>query len=102
VLERPEISDPLLEATREALRQGSLGIVHDFGLYVHFWGLSFETIMTPLVFWHGQADATVPVSHTRYLADVLPKARAHMLPGEGHFSLPVNHMTEILTSLLPP
>lgn len=100
VLQRREISIALLEATREALRQGSAGVLHDFNLYAHPWDLNFDAIMTPVVLWHGQADATVPVSHTEYLAGVLPKARARVLPEEGHFSLPVNHMTEILALLL--
>ncbi|MGC1951244.1 MAG: alpha/beta hydrolase [Gammaproteobacteria bacterium] len=100
VLQRPDIGNPLLVATREALRQGATGIVHDLILYAHFWSLSFPTITTPIALWHGQADATVPVSHTRYLAEVLPNARAHVLAGEGHFSLPVNHMAEVLAFLL--
>lgn len=100
VLRRPEISKPLLEATREALHQGSSGAVYDLTLYTRFWGLNFQAITTPIALWHGQLDATVPPSHTRYLAAVLPKAQASVLPREGHFSLPVNHMSKILAFLL--
>ena len=46
-----------------------------------------------------QLDATVPVAMGRYLARTIPKCRACFIPGEGHFSLPVNHLEEILAAL---
>jgi hypothetical protein len=36
----------------------------------------------------------------RHLAAVIPQCQARFLPEEGHFSLPVNHMEEILRILV--
>jgi hypothetical protein len=36
------------------------------------------------------------------LAAAIPGCRARFYPGEGHFSLPVRRMNEILSALLGP
>jgi pimeloyl-ACP methyl ester carboxylesterase len=37
--------------------------------------------------WHGEVDPIVPVTHGRWLAEHIPKAQLHTLPGEGHASI---------------
>lgn len=44
----------------------------------------------------------IPVAIGRYLAKHLPNCGARFLPGEGHFSLPVNYAGEILRALVMP
>lgn len=61
---------------------------------------NFQDIDITVELWQGEADAVVPPSHGHYQAESLVNGRAMFLPEEGHFSLPVNHMNEMLCSLL--
>ena len=69
-------------------------------IYAAPWGFEPEAIDMPIALWHGTADDTVPVTQGRELADRLPDCNARYLDGEGHFSLPVEHMEEIVETLL--
>ncbi|MGF1615364.1 MAG: alpha/beta fold hydrolase [Gammaproteobacteria bacterium] len=100
VLARPDISRWLLDSSQEALRQGPRGILQDFVLYANAWGFLFQQIPMPVGIWHGGADMTVPPSHAQFLAQALPRARLQLLAEEGHFSLPINFMDDILGELL--
>lgn len=99
VLQRPEGLGPLLASFREALRGGPRGALWEFVLYAHDWGFALRDITIPIDLWHGEDDRVVPASHGRYQAATLPYARAHLIPREGHFSLIVNYMDEILRAL---
>jgi pimeloyl-ACP methyl ester carboxylesterase len=99
-LSRPEIKSVLCASVREALRSGVKGALQDMVLYAHDWGFDLTRIRAPIMFWHGEADVTVPVSHTRALAEVFPHAQVFTFPGEGHFSLPVEHSDEIIERLI--
>ncbi len=96
VLKRPEIEAIFLASMREALRHGPQGALLEFKLYAHSWGFPLEEIRLNIHLWQGEADATVPVSHARYLEQALPHVNVHYLPQEGHFSLPVNYPDRIL------
>jgi pimeloyl-ACP methyl ester carboxylesterase len=99
-LGRPEIRAVFCASIREALRPGMRGALLDFVLYSRDWGFRLGDIRLPLTFWHGEADATVPLSHSLLLAAAMPAARVIRRPGEGHFSLPINHADEMLKALL--
>lgn len=98
-LGRPEIRSEVCAALRESLRQGLRGPLLDMTLYTQTWPFDPAGIAAPVSFWHGEADATVPVCHAR-MAAVMPKADLRLLPDEGHFSLPVEHAEAILENLL--
>ncbi len=99
-LTRPEIKAALCASVREALRSGGEGAVQDMILYAHDWGIDLAQIRMPTTFWHGEADVTVPLSHTLALAERLPHAQVFTFPGEGHFSLPINRADEIIKTLI--
>lgn len=100
VLSRPEVRAIVCSALREGLRQGPRGALRDMALYAREWPFDPAAITAPISFWHGEADATVPVCHTQLVAKDLPQAKVRILPGEGHFSLPIEHADEILETLL--
>lgn len=100
VLSRPEVRAIVCAALREGLRQGTRGALLDMALYAREWPFDPAEITAPVAFWHGDADATVPVCHTHLVAERLPRAKVRILPGEGHFSLPIEHADEILETLL--
>lgn len=99
VLERADVGCVLLASIRESVRTGPFGILYELPLYTHPWDFRPEEIDIAVELWHGEADPIVPVAHTRALLERLAHSRSVILPGEGHFSLPINHMDEILRAL---
>jgi pimeloyl-ACP methyl ester carboxylesterase len=55
---------------------------------------------TPVAIWQGDQDRMVPFAHGQWLAANIPRARAHLLPGEGHLTLRVTSIGRILDDLL--
>lgn len=99
-LSRPDIRADLCASIGEGLRPGMHGALLDFMLYSHDWGFDPAKINLPVALWHGTDDITVPPCHSRMLAEPLAQAQVFDWPGEGHFSLPINHAEPILGALL--
>jgi len=102
VLARPAIREAVLNAFREGFRWGSRGCLVDLEIFRKPWGFSLEEIETPVHLWHGERDATIPASLGRVQAEALRECAAVFHPEEGHFSLPINRMGEILEALRRP
>jgi len=103
-LDRKVLSDPRVfalfaDAFREGLRQGGRGVAHDLALYAGTWETALDSIRVPCYLWHGEQDTAVPVEMGRWLANAVPGCRAKFFPDDGHFSLPVNRIEEILRAL---
>jgi pimeloyl-ACP methyl ester carboxylesterase len=45
-----------------------------------------KEIAVPTTIIHGDKDATVPVARAHEIAEAIPGATLHVLPGEGHFA----------------
>lgn len=97
---RPEVSQALVAAFREALRQGPRGAQFDTALMVGPWDFRPEEIGMPVHLWHGEADQNAPLAMGRYLAEAIPNSEVRFYAGEGHLSLMVNHAEEILSVLV--
>ena len=54
----------------------------------------------PTFVWQGSADLMVPFAHGRWLAGKIPGVTAHLLEGEGHLSVAVGAMDEMLDELV--
>lgn len=54
----------------------------------------------PAFVWQGEEDLMVPFAHGRWLADHLPRAVAHLLPGEGHLSVALGSLDPMLDELV--
>ena len=99
VLSEPAVFRMLSDSFKEALRQGGRGVALDLTLYARPWETAVEAIRVPCHLWHGEQDTTVPVTMGRRLAAALPDCSARFYPDEGHFSLPVRKLEEILATL---
>jgi len=99
VLARPGIRPLFRASMREAARQGTRGLAHDLALYSRPWEFDPASIRAPIHLWHGELDVTVPAAMGRHLARSIPECRATFHPDEGHFSLPIRHMEQILRIL---
>jgi pimeloyl-ACP methyl ester carboxylesterase len=100
VLSNPDVFGMFADSYREAFRQGGRGVAHDLTLYAQPWETALESLRVPCYLWHGEQDATVPIAMAKRLASAIPDCRARFYADEGHFSLPVRRMDEILSALV--
>ena len=96
---QPALLQMSLGSWREAFRAGIAGVQHEATLYTRSWGFRLQDIQGEVHLWHGGNDNNVPVSVGHYVAEAIPNCTATFLEDEGHFTLPYNHMREILTVL---
>lgn len=84
---QPEYAAHLAQVFHRASEQGVIGM-RDDGLAIFGpWGFDVADIAVPVAVWQGDQDAMVPFGHGTWLANAVPGARAHLLPGEGHLSV---------------
>ena len=84
----------------EAVRKGAAGWIDDDLAFTTPWGFDPAAISIPAFLWQGDADLMVPFAHGRWLAERIPGAAAHLLAGEGHISVFVNRVDEVLDELV--
>jgi pimeloyl-ACP methyl ester carboxylesterase len=101
ILRKSAARNTLICAVREAFRQGGRGAAWDFRLYTRPWPFSPRDIRVPTVIWHGGDDHTVPIFTGELHAGQIENAEFKVYPKEGHFSLPIVHVEQILRCLLP-
>ena len=97
--QRPEIYALLREDIAEAFRSGGKGAIRDMVLMTKPWGFELGEIRIPVQLWHGEQDATVPVTIGRALAAALPHCQARFVSDAGHF-LVTDRWQQILTELV--
>jgi pimeloyl-ACP methyl ester carboxylesterase len=100
VFANPEVRTALKDNIVEAFHAGGRGAACELLLLTRPWGFALKDISIPVNLWHGEEDVSVPPSMGRYQARSIPNCRAVFHAGEGHFSLVINHMEEILSDLL--
>lgn len=89
----------MLEATRLGLANGVEGARDDDLAFVSDWGFDLAEVPSASI-WHGAQDRMAPYAHGVWLADHIPGARRHLLPGEGHLSIVIGSFERILDDLL--
>lgn len=101
-LQNPRILSALSAAFRESVRRGHRGPCHELRMAAEPWDFDPASIRVPVLMLHGEVDQVVPASMTREISHMIPGVRAHFYPGEGHYSLPVRHVGEVLEFLASP
>jgi pimeloyl-ACP methyl ester carboxylesterase len=69
-------------------------------LMVSPWGFDPHKIAVPMHIWMGQDDQHAPPVLARYLAEAIPGANLHVMPGEGHISIFYKHAPDIQGTLV--
>ena len=100
IIRRPEVWDVFKLDAAESFRQGARGAAWELVMYSRPWGFRPEEITMEVHLWQGELDKNVPPSMGRYQAGAIPNCRATFHPDEGHISLAVDHMEEILGALV--
>jgi pimeloyl-ACP methyl ester carboxylesterase len=85
---------------RRAVSTGIAGWRDDDLAFVKHWGFDLPSIQSPVAIWQGGADRMVPMAHGAWLAAHIPGAEQHLLPDEGHLSLALNKIGDVLDGLL--
>lgn len=102
-IDRKQITDESGEEMaanfREALKNTVDGWLDDDLAFTVPWGFDLATIEVPAFVWQGSADLMVPFAHGQWLAANVPGATAHLLDGEGHLSVGVGAMPQMLDEL---
>ena len=92
--------DVLFESQRHAWRGSADGVIADAQIYAQPWGFRLEDIHVPVRLWHGKEDRAFSFRIAEETAARLPNCVAHFVENEGHYSLPIRHMREILADLI--
>lgn len=102
LLEDHAMGQNLVESGREAYKINSDGRVDDMLSFVQPWGFELSEIDVPVFLYHGSEDRNVPFGHGEWLAKHVPheKLKTHLLQGEGHLSIFLGPMEEMLDELL--
>ena len=87
---------------RAAVSSGVDGWLDDDLAFTRPWGFALASIGVPVAVWQGSEDLMVPFAHGQWLAEQLPTATAHLLQGEGHLSVAVGKLAEIVSGLRRP
>jgi pimeloyl-ACP methyl ester carboxylesterase len=96
VLQRTEVQQVFRQTMEEAFRNGADGAVRDLVLYSTTWDFALEEIAMPVHFWQGESDVVVPPIMARHFERTVPGCSVTFFPGEGHFSLIVHRLADIL------
>ncbi len=100
VLLLPGIYEVVRDATLGALNRGPASVIADADIYLNEWGFEVSQINTPIHFWHGKQDRNIAWTYTEQLAELIPQAITHWSETDGHYSLPITHAEQILTTAL--
>ena len=95
----PAYRSIMAENMMEALRQGGRGAAWELTLIAQPWDFRLEDVRRRVHLWQGLADEILPAALAQNLARALPVCEARYLPAEGHLSLLVHHIDEVLTQL---
>ncbi len=95
-----EFGESMAATFRESVSHGIDGMVDDDLAFVRPWGVDLAAVSVPVHVWQGSADLMVPFAHGPWLVGAIPGARAHLVDGEGHLSIEIGHLDEILDLLL--
>jgi pimeloyl-ACP methyl ester carboxylesterase len=84
---------------RLSASSGHYGYWDDDQAFVNDWGFELGEIAVPTTIWIAGRDLMVPPAHGRWLAEHVPGAQRLELPEEGHVSIFVRHIDDMVRRL---
>ncbi|WP_332909772.1 alpha/beta fold hydrolase [Mycobacterium hippophais] len=85
ILQQAHNAAAFADAGAECFAQGSEGLVRDADLLYRQWAFDVTAIERPVHLWQGLDDRLVPASINETVAERMPGAQWHPVPGAGHF-----------------
>jgi len=92
--------EAIFESQRRAWRGSVEGVLLDAQIYAQPWGFAIEDVRVPVRLWHGMEDRAFAVRLAEQIANRCSNCKAQFIQNEGHYSLPIRHMREILEDLI--
>ena len=92
--------EAIFESQRRAWRGSAEGVMIDAQIYARPWGFAVEDVRVPVRLWHGVEDRAFAFRLAEGIANRFQNCKARFIPNEGHYSLPIRHMHEILEDLM--
>lgn len=84
ILAEPSVAENFGNMSAECFAQGSGGLVRDSLVLYHQWDFNVANIRRTVHFWQGSGDRFVPPVINRLVAERMPGAVWHEVPGAGH------------------
>ena len=94
------LGEDFMAGIHHALSGTVEGWLEDDMAFIGAWGFDPAATSVPVSIWHGGRDQLVPFTHGQWLADHIPGARVHLYPDEGHLSIRIGHLGDMLDELL--
>jgi len=88
------------ESFRRSVSTGIAGWRDDDFAFATDWGFDLSSITRPVAIWQGGEDRMVPFAHGEWLVRHIPTATPHLHPAEGHLSLAVTKLDQVLEDLV--
>src|SRR5262245_35471899 len=92
--------EAIFESQRRAWRGSAEGVMIDAQIYAQPWGFGVEDVRVPVRLWHGIEDRAFAVRLAEEIVNRFPDCKARFIQNEGHYSLPIRHIREILGDLI--
>lgn len=84
LLGRPEFKAMFLDDLLNGSRFQTSAPLSDLVLFTRDWGFAPADVVSPVVWWHGDADHIVPFAHGQHMVERLPSAELRVIDGESH------------------
>lgn len=85
--------------SKESCRLSSQGAVYEARLYFKKFGFNLSEIQQPVHFWWGTNDNVVIREHALAVEEEVAKSVMHYKQNEGHLSIYINHIEDILKTI---
>jgi pimeloyl-ACP methyl ester carboxylesterase len=95
-----EFAEDVAAQFRNAVSVSVDGWVDDDLAFVKPWGFDLADIRVPTSLWQGSEDLMVPFTHGQWFAQRLPQAQVHLEQGEGHLSIGLGALDQMLDELV--
>lgn len=100
VLTNPVTFSAIRGGMVEALRRGPKAVIADADIYLSEWGFEVSAVNYLIHFWHGKEDRNIAWQYSEQLSSLMPHTTTRWLDHEGHYSLPINHLEDIIKQAL--
>ncbi len=100
-MSHPKAKSMVVQGLNEALMQNGRGPKRDARVLTSKWNADLGQYAGPVDIWHGDQDKIVPAAMARSLSEALAGSRLNIVSGEGHYSLPVRNVGQILAKRKP-
>jgi pimeloyl-ACP methyl ester carboxylesterase len=88
------------ESQRLAWKTSAEGVMADAQLFAQPWGFSLSELRVPVRLWHGDSDRSFSLGTAREMAKKIPNCEFRVVEQAGHYSVPIQHIHEILQDLI--